>query len=82
LKIEIEVRAFGGIEVHGTEDAYKGIELMRVHKLSKDTTLGEVENLLSTLFQEVENGYNNPEQCVGKITIRAKKENGEIVFLG
>lgn len=71
MKIEIEISAFGGIEVHGTEDAYKAIELMRVHKLSKDTTLGEVEN-----------GYNNPEQCVGKITIRAKKENGEIVFLG
>ncbi|KPN95979.1 hypothetical protein [Lysinibacillus sp. ZYM-1] len=82
MKIEIEVRAFGEVEVHGTEDAYKGIELMRVHKLSKDTTLGEVENLLSTLFQEVENGYKNPKQCVGKITIRAKKENGEIVFLG
>lgn len=55
---------------------------MRVYKLSKDTTLGELENLLSTLFQEVENSYKNPEQCVGKITIRAEKENGEIAFLG
>lgn len=43
-------------EVQGTEDAYKGVELMHVHNLSKDTTLGEVENLLSMLFQEVENG--------------------------
>ncbi|MFE6167443.1 hypothetical protein ACFVP8_06115 [Viridibacillus arvi] len=55
---------------------------MSVHKLSKDTTLGELEALLSTLFEEVENGYKNPEQCVGKITIRAKKANGEIVYLG
>jgi len=69
LKIEIEVRAFGGNDVHGTEDAYKAIELMRVHKLSKDTTLGEVEN-----------GYNNPEQCVGKITIRAKRKITELYF--
>lgn len=82
MKIEIEVKAFGEVEVQGTEDAYKGVELIRVHKLSRDTTLGEVETLLSTLFQEVENGYKNPKQCVGKITIRAKKENGEIKYLG
>ncbi len=82
MKIEIEVKAFGEVEVQGIEDSFKGVELMGVHKLSKDTTLGEVEALLSRLFGEVENGYKNPEQCVGKITIRAKKENGEIVYLG
>mgnify|MGYP003515915645 FL=1 len=82
MKIEIEVKAFGEVEVQGIEDAFKGVELMGVHKLSKDTTLGEVEALLSTLFGEVENSYKNPKQCVGKITIRAKKENGEIVCLG
>ncbi|MEK3954750.1 hypothetical protein [Psychrobacillus sp. FSL K6-1464] len=82
MKLEIEVKAFGAIEVQGTEDAFKGVELMGIHKLSKDTTLGELEVLLSTLFEEVETGYKNPEQCVGKITIRAKKENGEIVYLG
>lgn len=54
---------------------------MGVHKLS-DTTLGEVEALLSTLFEEVEDGYKNPEQCVGKITMCTKKENGELVYLG
>ncbi len=81
MKIEIEVKAFGEVEVQGIVDAFKGVELMGVHKLSKDTTLGEVEALLSTLFGEVENGYKNPKQCVGKITIRAKKENGEIVYL-
>jgi len=82
MKLEIEVKAFGEIEVQGTEDAFKGVELMGIHKLSKDTTLGELEVLLSSLFEEVESGYKNPEQCVGKITIRAKKENGEIVYLG
>ncbi|EPD53835.1 hypothetical protein HMPREF1210_00658 [Paenisporosarcina sp. HGH0030] len=83
MKIEIEVKAFGEVEVQGIEDSFKDVELMGVHKLSKDTTLGEVEALLSRLFGEDENGYKNPEQCVGnKITIRAKKENGEIVYLG
>lgn len=82
MKIEMEVKAFGEVEVKGTEDAFKGVELMGVHKLSKDTTLGEVEALLSTLFDEVENSYKNPKQCVGKITVRAKRESGEIVYLG
>jgi len=82
MKLEIEVSAFGEEKVQDTVDAYKKTELMRVHKLSKDTTLAEVESLLSKLFEEVESGYTNPEQCLGKITIRAKKVNGEIVFLG
>ena len=81
MKIEMEVKAFGKIQVQGAKDAFKGLELMRVHKLSKDTTLGGLEALLSSLFEEVENGYKNPEQCVGKIIIRAKKENGAIVYL-
>jgi hypothetical protein len=38
--------------------------------------------MLAELFDEVEQGYANPEKCIGRITIRAKKENGEIVFLG
>ena len=82
MKIEMEVKAFGEVEVEGAKDAFKGVELMSVHKLSKDTTLGELEAIISTLFEEVENGYKNPKQCVGKITIRAKKENDEIVYLG
>jgi hypothetical protein len=82
VKIEIEVKAFGKEEVQGTEDAYKSTEIVRIHKLPKDTTLAQLESLLTTLFDEVESGYSNPEQCLGRITIRAKKENGEIVFLG
>ena len=82
MKLEIEARAFGGVQVEGTEDAYTSVEFVRVHKLSKDTTLGEVESLLSSQFQEVEKSYENPEHCLGKITIRAKWENGEVMYLG
>ncbi|MFS0883567.1 hypothetical protein [Metabacillus niabensis] len=82
MKIEIEVKAFGKDEVQGTLVAYKSNELMRVHNLSDKTTIAEVETLLEALFEEVERGFINPEQCVGKITIRAKKENGEIKYLG
>lgn len=80
MKIEIEVKAFG--EVDGNGDVYKGTELIRLHNLPKDTTLGEIEALLSKQFQEVEEGYKNPEHFVGKVTIRLKKEDGKIVYLG
>lgn len=80
MKIEIEVKAFG--EVDGNGDVYKSTELIRLHNLPKDTTLGEIETLLSKQFQEVEEGYKNPEQFVGKVTIRVKKEDGKIVYLG
>lgn len=80
MKIEIEVKAFG--EVDGNGDVYKSTELMKLHNLSENTTLGEIETLLSKQFQEVEEGYKNPEQFFGKVTIRVKKEDGKIVYLG
>ncbi|MFC0212157.1 hypothetical protein ACFFK0_06750 [Paenibacillus chartarius] len=82
MNIEIEVRAFGKEEVQGTADAYRSTELIRVHQFSKKATLAEIEALLVKLFDEAESSYPNPEQCLGKITIRAKRENGEIVYLG
>ncbi|WP_167527031.1 hypothetical protein [Paenibacillus cellulositrophicus] len=42
---------------------------------------GELESLLTKLFGEVEHGYSNPKQCLGKITMRAKKANGDNVDL-
>lgn len=82
MKIEIEVRAFGKVEVQGTEDAYQSMEIARAFELPKETTLGELETLLINIFGEVKNGYTDPEQCLGKITIRAKNENDNIVYLG
>ena len=82
MKVEIEVRAFGEDNVQGTVDAYRNNELIRVHNLTTDTTLGDIHTLMAKLIEEVESGYANPEQCLGKITIRVKKENGKIEFLG
>ncbi|WP_281173066.1 hypothetical protein [Viridibacillus arvi] len=39
MKIEMEVKAFDEVEVQGAKDAFKGVDLMIVHKLSKDTTI-------------------------------------------
>lgn len=82
MKIEFEVKAFGEVEVQGSENSFKVVEVVRVNHLSKETTLGEIETLLSKLFEEVEKDYNNPKHFHGKITIRAKRDNGEIVYLG
>lgn len=82
MKIEFEIKAFGKVEVQGAEDAFNSSEIVRVKRCSKDTTLADLELMLAELFDEVERGYANPEKCIGRITIRAKKENGEIVFLG
>ncbi|GKV70513.1 hypothetical protein NCCP2716_30110 [Sporosarcina sp. NCCP-2716] len=82
MKVEIEVRAFGEEDVAGTVNAYKSSEFIRVHELSEDKTLRDIQSLMAKLFKEVESGYATPEQCLGKITIRMKKENEEIEFLG
>lgn len=82
MKLEFEVKAFGKVEVQGTEDAFQSKEIARVLTLPKETTLGELEALLTKLFVEIEDGYSQPEQCLGKITIRAKNTNGNIVYLG
>lgn len=82
IKVEFEVKGFGEENLVNIDNAYKSIEIARVNSLSKETTLGELESILKAMFAEVEGAYENPEQFLGKITIRAKKENSEITFLG
>jgi len=82
MKIEFEVSLFGKVNAQGEPEAYKKVELIELDKLSKETTLGELESHLSNLFEKVEKDNNNPKQSLGKITIRAKKENGVIIYLG
>ncbi|MBB3126874.1 hypothetical protein FHS19_001528 [Paenibacillus rhizosphaerae] len=82
MKIEIEVKAFGKENIEGTIDAFKSTELTRAYYLSEDKTLAEVITLLNKAFEEAESNGEESEHCLGKIVIRAKKEKGEIHFLG
>jgi len=82
MKVEIEVKAFGQEDVQETTDAFKAVEIARTHDLSKETTLGEVEKLMASLVKEIEKQYPNPEQCLGKATIRINVENGKMIFIG
>ncbi|MBO1626189.1 hypothetical protein J4P90_13270 [Bacillus sp. SY8(2021)] len=82
MKVEFEVKGFGEEELVNVDGAYKSIEIARVKGLSKETTLGELESILTAMFDEVEKKYENPPQFTGRITIRAKKENAEIKYYG
>ncbi|MCI0765994.1 hypothetical protein [Bacillus sp. TL12] len=82
MKVEFEVKGFGEEELSHVNGAFKSIEIARVHSLSKETTLGELESILQAMCDEVEKNYENPPQFTGRITIRAKKENAEMKYYG
>ncbi|OUB36692.1 hypothetical protein BK708_02420 [Bacillus thuringiensis serovar yunnanensis] len=82
VKVEFEVKGSGEEILVNIDHAYKSIEIARVHALSKETTLSELESILTAMFNEVECAYKNPKLIFGKITIRAKKEMNDIKFLG
>ncbi|MGH0945346.1 hypothetical protein ACQVTS_30440 [Bacillus mycoides] len=81
VKVEFEVKGSGEENLVNIDNVYKSIEIARVHALSKETTLGELDSILTAMFNEVEGAYKNPKLIHGKITIRAKKEMNEIKFL-
>ncbi|PFS00010.1 hypothetical protein CN988_30405, partial [Bacillus thuringiensis] len=60
---------------------YKSVEISSVNKLPKETTLGDLESILKSLFNKIEEDYTKSERFFGKITIRVKKENNEIESL-
>ncbi|MFG6118036.1 hypothetical protein [Thalassobacillus sp. B23F22_16] len=82
MKVEFEVTAIGRSDSDSSVDSFKKVELVRVHELSKSMTVAEIEELFSSLCQEVEESHRNSHGCAGKITVRAKKENGGLTYLG
>ena len=75
IKVEFEVKGFGEDTIKGYEGSYKGVEVVRIKSLSKDTTLEEIETIIYQLFEEIQLSYEKqPEQLVAKIIIRAKKK--------
>ncbi|EKE30742.1 hypothetical protein MJ3_12270 [Salimicrobium jeotgali] len=83
IKVEFEIKAYGEEKTDDYNDSFKGYEVARNKVLSKEITLGELENYVSTIFEEVKGDYGQPpEQLTAKITIRAKEKEGEITYLG
>ena len=83
IKVEFEITAFGEEEIDNYNNSFKGYEVARNKVLSKEITLGELENYISSIFREVKDDYGQqPEQLTAKITIRAKENEGEITYLG
>lgn len=83
VKVEFEVKAFGEEISEGYEDAIKSCEIFRTKTLSKDTTLEQLETIVSELFDEVKSSYDHkPPQLGAKVVIRAKEENDRVLYLG
>lgn len=57
-------------------------EIARTKNLSKELTLGNLEEIIKELFSEIQLAYDQPEQLTAKIVIRAKKEKNKIMYLG
>lgn len=82
IKVEFEVKAFGGETIEGYEDSFKGFEIARTKSLSKDTTLGEIEVIVKELFDEIQGSYGKkPDALSAKIVIRANKKDTHITYL-
>ncbi|WP_394173279.1 hypothetical protein [Guptibacillus hwajinpoensis] len=83
IKVEFEVKAFGQDHVADSEDSFKGLEIGRVKVLSKDTTLGELEEYIKRYYEEVKEHYGTqPEQLTAKVTIRATEKEDQMLYLG
>ncbi|PER08743.1 hypothetical protein [Bacillus cereus] len=81
VNVEFEIKGFGKETLVHIDNTYKSVEIACVNKLPKETTLGELESILKSLFNKVEEDYTNSESFFGKITIRVRKENNEIESL-
>ncbi|WP_082232778.1 hypothetical protein [Halobacillus massiliensis] len=83
IKVEFEVKAFGEETSKDYEEAIKTLEVFRTKALPKETTLAQLEESISELFKEVKQSYEHDEIQLGaKVVIRAKEEDGHVVYLG
>ncbi|MHA2890661.1 hypothetical protein [Bacillus cereus] len=69
MKVEFEVKGFVEENLVNIDNAFKSIEIARVHALSKETTIGELESIVTAMFNEIECAYKNPKLNHGKINI-------------
>lgn len=53
VKVVFEIKAFGEEIADNFNSSFKGYEISREKSFSKDTTLGELENHIATIFEEV-----------------------------
>ncbi|MDQ0169663.1 hypothetical protein [Paenibacillus tundrae] len=83
MKMEFEITAFG-LEGHeGYSEAYRQNEIVRTKLVSRDTTLGEVEEVIKELMAEIRQEFIQPPEYVNaKVVLRVKSENGELKYLG
>ncbi|WP_047155304.1 hypothetical protein [Aneurinibacillus tyrosinisolvens] len=82
IKVEFEINAVGEETINGYDSSFKKYEIARTKNLSKSLTLGELEDIINELFQEIQSAYEKPEHLTANIVIRAKKQENKIIYLG
>ncbi|SMQ81008.1 hypothetical protein SAMN05444673_4088 [Bacillus sp. OV166] len=82
IKVEFEINAVGEETINGYDSSFKKYEIARTKNLSQTLTLGNLEEIINELFEEIQSSYENPEHLTAKIVIRAKKEKNKILYLG
>ncbi|MFG6147729.1 hypothetical protein [Halobacillus sp. B23F22_1] len=83
IKVEFEVKAFGEEMKEDYEEAIKSCEIFRTMTLPKNTTIDQLESIVSELFDEMKVNYADQKPQLGaKIVLRSKEENDRVISLG
>jgi len=82
IKVELEISAFGQETVPSYDDSFRKHEIARTRILPKETTLAQLEEMVKELMAEVKEDFQQPEQILAKVTLRAKETDGVLKYLG
>ncbi|GAS82488.1 hypothetical protein [Paenibacillus amylolyticus] len=82
IKVELEISALGQETVQAYNDSFRRHEIVRTRILPKETTLEQIEELVKDMMTEVKKDFEQPEQLLAKVTLRAKESNGVLEYLG
>ncbi|MFC9709761.1 hypothetical protein JNUCC31_01915 [Paenibacillus sp. JNUCC31] len=82
IKVELEVSAFGQESVREYDDSFRKHEIVRTRILPKETTLEQLEVLVKEMMAEIKEDFQQPEQLIAKVTLRAKETDGVLKYLG
>ncbi|MFE6075846.1 hypothetical protein ACFVQB_15345 [Paenibacillus sp. NPDC057886] len=82
IKVELEISAFGQEAVPSYDDSFRKHEIMRTRILPRETTLAQLEELVKEMMVEIKEDFQQPEQLLAKVTLRAKETDGVLKYLG
>ncbi|MDN4601962.1 hypothetical protein P5G61_12055 [Paenibacillus sp. F6_3S_P_1C] len=61
---------------------YRKHEIARTRILPRETTLAQLEEMVKEMMAEIKEDFQQPEQLLAKVTLRAKETDGDLKYLG